>query len=150
MRKILNKRRSLNRTYRDAIIKVGIRFLGGLLIIVQFTIGTPAQSKADFTCGQTITEDPVFTENLSCPPGTGSGIIIGASDITLDLGGYTLSGYSPGTGVLAAGYEGITIRNGTIDGFNDGVFLISTNQATVWFDSQICLRTARSSVNFLP
>jgi hypothetical protein len=42
-----------------------------------------------------------------------------------------LSGYAPGTGVFAIGQEGITIRNGTIEGFNYGVFVINTRQVTV-------------------
>ena len=112
-------------------MKVGIHFLGGLLIVAQFVIGWPAQSKAEFICGQTITEDTVLTEDLACPPGTGSGIVIGASNITLDLGGHTVSGYAPGTGVFSIDQEGITIRNGTIEGFNAGVFVINTQTVTV-------------------
>ena len=106
-------------------MKARSRFLLGLFVLVQFVVGLPAESRAEISCGQTITEDTRLDEDLACPPGTESAIIIGASNITLDLGGHLLSGSAPGTGVFALGYEGITIRNGTIDGFNYGVFVIT-------------------------
>ena len=112
-------------------MKVASRFLLGLFVLVQFGVGLPAESRAEISCGQTITEDTRLDEDLACPPGTESAIVIGASNITLDLGGHMLSGSAPGTGVFALGYEGITIRNGTIDGFNYGVFVINTRQVTV-------------------
>lgn len=83
------------------------------------------------SCGQTITTDTVLTQNLACPAGTDSAIIIGASNITLDLGGHRLSGFAPGNGVFAIGQEGITIKNGTIDGFTYGVFVIDTHLVTL-------------------
>ena len=43
-------------------------------------------------CGQTITQDYTLTEDLDCPPGSVYSIRIGAPDVTLDLGGYTISG----------------------------------------------------------
>ena len=65
------------------------------------------------------------------PGGTGSAVIIDASDITLDLGGHTISGDPFKTGVMVDGQDGVTIRNGTIDGFNDGIFLINTTDVIV-------------------
>jgi hypothetical protein len=112
-------------------MKVWIRFLFGSFVLVQFLAGLPAQSRSKISCGQTITEDTVLTEDLSCPPGTEYALIIGASNITLDLGGHTLSGNAPGTGVFAIDQVGITVRNGAIDGFNYGVFVINTRQVTV-------------------
>jgi hypothetical protein len=112
-------------------MKTGGRFLLILFILVQFVLIFPAESKADITCGQTITEDTILTENLVCPPGTDYSLIIGAPNITLDLGGHMISGHAPDTGVLSVGQEGITIRNGTIEGFNVGVFIIESHQATM-------------------
>lgn len=42
-----------------------------------------------------------------------------------------MSGYTPSKGVFAIDQEGITIRNGTIDGFHDGVFVNNTRQVTM-------------------
>ena len=81
---------------------------------------------AHIACGQVITEDTLLAEDLICPAGTESALVIGASDITLDLGGHVISGHAPGTGVFSIGQEGITIRNGTIEGFNAGVFIMNT------------------------
>jgi hypothetical protein len=91
----------------------------------------PTDSKPEISCGQTITEDTKLDKDLACPPGTESAIVIGASNITLDLGGHMLSGSAPGTGVFSVGQEGITIRNGTIEGFNAGVFIIETRLVTM-------------------
>ena len=112
-------------------MKVASRFFLGLFLLVQFGVGLSAESRAEISCGQTITEDTTLVEDLACPPGTESAIVIGASNITLDLGGHVLSGYAPGTGVFSIGHEGINIRNGTIEGFNYGVFIIDTRRVTV-------------------
>lgn len=100
-------------------------------MLMQFVAGLSTESQSEISCGQTITEDMILTEDLACPPDTEYAIVIGASNVTLDLGGHTISGYTPRTGVFAIGQEGITIRNGTIDGFNVGVFIIETNLVTM-------------------
>jgi hypothetical protein len=124
-------RRILNRLHIEATMKAGNRFLIALLILSQFVIALRADSKAEISCGQTITENTILGEDLVCPPGTNYAIEIGASNVTLDLGGHLLSGYAPGTGVLTVGHEGITIRNGAIEGFNDGIFIINSRNVTV-------------------
>lgn len=81
-------------------------------------------------CGATITTDTKLTSDLtSCP---NNGIVIGADDITLDLGGHTISG--DGTpvescpesewcdvGIDTAGHSGVTIKGGTVRDFAFGV-----------------------------
>jgi len=71
-----------------------------------------------------------------CSPDTQYAIVIGASDITLDLGGHVISGYAPtsgigGIGVFAQGVNGLTISNGTIEGFNRGIFISETDSVTI-------------------
>jgi hypothetical protein len=102
-------------------MKTGSRLFLVLFILVQSVLVYPAESSPEIACSQTIMEDTILTEDLTCPPDTEYAIVIGASNITLDLGGYTISGYTPRTGVFATGKEGINIRNGTIEGFNVGV-----------------------------
>lgn len=74
-------------------------------------------------CGDVITQDTTLDSDLlNCP---GDGIVIGADNITLDLGGHTIDGdRGGGTEGLyedgidnTAGHDGVTIRNGTIKEF---------------------------------
>lgn len=90
-----------------------------------------ANSQTEISCGDTITENTILDQDLACPPGTLFAVNIGGSNITLDLGGHTLSGYAPGTGILATDRNGITIKNGVIDGFNDGIFIINARDVTI-------------------
>jgi len=92
---------------------------------------TATKKDTGLVCGQTITEDTILDRDLICPPGTNFALIIGAPNITLDLGGHVISGYAPDKGVFAQGIEGITIRNGTIEGFEDGIFIIETGHVTI-------------------
>jgi parallel beta-helix repeat protein len=61
---------------------------------------------ANVSCGQTITQDTTLTADLE---GCENPLRIGADDITVDLGGHTLDG-----GISNRGFDGVTIRNGTL------------------------------------
>jgi hypothetical protein len=78
------------------------------------------------SCGQIVTTNAVLTQDLTCP-GT-SGVIAGASGITIDLRGFTLTGdRSPNHyGVLDASYNGVRIKNGVVRNFDDGVDALSS------------------------
>ncbi len=62
---------------------------------------------------------------------SGTGFFIEADNITLNLNGHTITGsYSgplPYYGVLVSGHSGVTIKNGTIQGFVYGVALVNSN-----------------------
>lgn len=77
---------------------------------------------ATLTCGQVIVQDTVLDADVGpCP---GPGIIIGASGITLDLGGHTVFGASSSTssGLLVENQRaGVRVRNGTVTGFQLGI-----------------------------
>lgn len=64
---------------------------------------------------------------IDFPLASGALITISADDVVLDLNGATLDGTPKGSaysfGVLASGHSNITIRNGTIKGFNYGIQL---------------------------
>jgi len=82
-------------------------------------------------CGETITEDTRLGADLVCPQGSPPAITIGAPNITLDLGGHTITGFPPTTGVFAQNIEGLLIRNGTIDGFEEGIFITGTRAVSL-------------------
>lgn len=66
----------------------------------------------------------VLTKNLSGAPAT-DGITVGASNVTLDLNGFTLTGAGSGSGVVAtAGIKtGLVVRNGSITGWSYGIYV---------------------------
>jgi hypothetical protein len=60
---------------------------------------------------------------------TGDCLIITANWVTIDLNGFVISGNGTGSGILAdesAQRRGITVRNGTVQGFESGVNLGGT------------------------
>lgn len=84
-------------------------------------------------CGAVLTQSTALSSDLNCGPGQVA-LVIGASGITVDLKGHTLSG--PATGSLDTGgigilvpapYGNVQIRNGTIRGFGLGVRLDTTS-----------------------
>ena len=72
-------------------------------------------------CGDVITQDTWLDSDLvDCP---GNGIVIGADGVTLDLNGHLIDGVSVASGVHNPGWDGITIKDGTIRQFSQGVAL---------------------------
>lgn len=78
-------------------------------------------SAAHVTCGQTILVSTTLDSDVGpCA----DGLVIGANNVTLDLGGFTLRGTpsaGEGPGVLVSGRTGVTVTNGTITEFDTGV-----------------------------
>lgn len=101
------------------------------------TIGTNYQIRVTahcMVCGQTITEDFTLTKNLDCPPVSEYSIKIGAPNVTLDLGGYTISGdvaHKLDYGIDAKNVNGIRIRNGIVENCLWGIHLIKTDNAII-------------------
>jgi parallel beta-helix repeat protein len=106
--------------------------------ICAFAPTAQASPAVDVSCGEVITRDTRVANDLNdCP---GSGLVIGAPGITLDLGGHRIDG----NGELApdgeteagidntAGHDGVTIKNGAIREFDVGVSLpeLSRNRLT--------------------
>jgi len=76
----------------------------------------------------------VLTSNLTVPRGL-DGIVIAADDVLLDLNGFTIQGgalsfLDSGKGIHApisgGEYKRLAIRNGTITGFSDGIYLFAS------------------------
>jgi len=73
------------------------------------------------TCGQTVTTNAFMTQDLYCP---GShGVVVGADGITIDLKGFTLRGDRTAAtrGVYDDDYDRVTIKNGILRNFDDGL-----------------------------
>jgi parallel beta-helix repeat protein len=79
---------------------------------------------AHVTCGQVISVDTTLDADLVCS--NTDGIVIGADGITLDLNGHSIIQTEPESftaGVAITGHEGVTVQNGAIGLFRDGVFV---------------------------
>jgi len=77
-------------------------------------------------CGQEITQDTTLDGDLTCAEGPA--IVIAADGVTLDLGGFTVSGEGgaeagAGPGILLRGVSGCRVRNGTVEHFGAGVVI---------------------------
>jgi hypothetical protein len=93
---------------------------------------------ANVACGQTITTDTTLDGDVAnCP---GDGIVIGADNITLNLGGHVVDRMGPtdiGAGILnynpatGRGYDGVTIKNGRIQQFNIGVRVVGAARTSI-------------------
>ena len=90
----------------------------------------PAQaSAAHITCGDMITGDVVLDGDVICDETATEGLVIGGDDITVWLEGHSIIGAGgdlPGTdGIRDDGSprSGVTIRGGTVTGFEDGIDL---------------------------
>lgn len=99
--------------------KIVIVPLAVLLTTLMALAGEPALA-AQPACGDVLVADTELEGNLDCPPFT-HGLVIGAHGVTLDLNGFHISGANVGVGVFNIGYNNVTIRNGSISGFRDGV-----------------------------
>jgi hypothetical protein len=88
-----------------------------------FTWGAGEAVATHVSCGDTITTDTTLDSDLAnCP---GPGLVIGADNVTLDLGGHTIDGdggtgfdvgivNGPASTVDRAPHSGVTIENGTV------------------------------------
>jgi parallel beta-helix repeat protein len=97
-----------------------------VLVFAGFTsTGDAAAASSGVRCGSRITRDTTLTKDLHCKK---DGLKIGASGITLDLGGHDIVGPGkPGTkGIQNSGHDGVVITGyagGEVRGFDRGVEL---------------------------
>ena len=81
------------------------------------------------SCGQVITQNVILTSNLNCADS--DGLIVGASDIVIDLNGHTISGpdvdsqekTSSKVGVMIPNMNNVVVQDGTIQGFQAGILM---------------------------
>lgn len=101
------------------------RGLGGvsvLALLLSLTALASPASAEHVQCGDIITTDTRLDSDLGpCP---GNGLIVRADNVTLDLNGHTIfaaNGPVEQVGVLLGNVSGVTVRNGTVEGFDAGV-----------------------------
>ena len=96
-------------------------WLAAPLIALGLGCATPAQA-THVGCGAVINADTTLDSDVTgCPA---NGLHINASDVTLDLGGHTVSGTLQGVGVVTGpGVSRVTVVNGTVRDFNTAMRL---------------------------
>lgn len=94
-------------------------------------LATASAASAQVACGDTITTSVTLTADLDC---SGTGLKVGADKITIDLNGFTIDGDN-GIGDLGIdnglGFDGVTIKNGTISSFDQGISIGSNAQKNI-------------------
>jgi parallel beta-helix repeat protein len=89
------------------------------------------------SCGQVITQNVILTSNLNCADS--DGLIVGASDIVIDLNGYTISGpdidnqekTSSKVGVMVPNMNNVVVQDGTIQGFQAGILMTGSQNVEI-------------------
>jgi parallel beta-helix repeat protein len=93
-----------------------------LLTMIAAILVLPGTARADsVACGAVLTNNvTVDNDVLNC---LGDGLVVAADGITIDLNGHTLDGTGKGVGIRSDGHDGVTIKNGTVNEFEQGVQL---------------------------
>jgi hypothetical protein len=103
--------------------------IGSGALVAALVMPVPAvAATTPVRCGDTIMTSVVLTKNLTC---SGDGLLVGATGVTIDLNGHTISGSGSGIGISTSApwlnpidSGEFSIINGTIRGFESGVRLV--------------------------
>jgi parallel beta-helix repeat protein len=110
-----------------------MKFRLSLVALLAATIVIPAAGATGApspACGDVVTTDVTLSKSLK---GCASGLVVGADNVTIDLNGHSIKGLANGTGIGidVAGRTGVTVKNGNISDFAEGVKLFNTSNSTV-------------------
>lgn len=96
------------------------------LVALGTTFVAGARAATAVGCGAVITQSTTLSADVG-PCATGHGIVVAAGGIVLDLNGFSVRGVNSATeetvGVLLRRVAGVTVRNGTVTGFDAGVLI---------------------------
>src|SRR5256712_10064075 len=91
------------------------------------------------TCAMRVSESFTLANDLTC---AGDGMVVVSDNVTVDLGGHTLTGPGIGpqtwplpqldsVGVRVGGHTGVTIRNGKTTAFSTGIYFIDMVSSSI-------------------
>lgn len=111
----------------------GFRALSAAAIVAGALVATTAPvSATHVACGALITESTSLDSDVGpCP---GDGLVVTSSDVTLDLNGYRVfaaNGAGDNAGVRLVRVTGVTVENGTVEGFDAGIAIMGGGGNTV-------------------
>jgi large repetitive protein len=109
---------------RQGVPRRVVRSIGVVLAVVASVTALPFTAQArPIACGSVLTRSVVLTHDLlGCQ---GDGLVVGASGITVDLGGHTVAGLvsDDSVGIRNAGKTDVLVKNGVVREFERGVQL---------------------------
>src|SRR6266851_6961979 len=96
-------------------------FLAAVFVAIGFSraAATNIAACGTFGAGSYTVINNISSAGINC-------LIFNAGPVTLDLGGFTVSGSGNSNGVVANGIANVTVRNGTFMGFARGIFATGT------------------------
>jgi hypothetical protein len=112
---------------RGANVAFGKAGLTGLTVAAAVAaLGMPAGASAAVQCGDTLTKDVKLKQDLDCSGFGSNALNIGHNGVDIDLNGHRLIGpASLYHGINGPdGYDRLTIRDGTIEGFYHAIDLV--------------------------
>jgi parallel beta-helix repeat protein len=102
---------------------------------------SPTQSypAREGTCAMRVAESFTLANDMTC---SGDGMVVVSDNITIDLGGHTLTGPGMGpqtwplpqldsVGIRTGGHTGVTIRNGKTIAFSTGIYFVDMESSTI-------------------
>jgi len=114
---------------------IGTAAAAGTLVMTGVVAAGPA-SAAVLACGSTVTQSTTLTANIGPCAGT-DGLVVTASNVTLDLNGFKILGKKSGgdnAGVRLVNVSGVTVKGpGTILGFDAGIAVFGGSGNTIKF-----------------
>jgi nitrous oxidase accessory protein NosD len=122
-------------------MKPGLHKLGQFLGLAVTGLGALMASGVAqaLDCNTTVTESVTLNDDIVCRDVGDVGITVAAGDVIIDLNGHTISGFKRENSVgirvrpptAGAVIENVTIMNGTIEFFADGVVIDAADDVTV-------------------
>jgi len=111
-------------------MKLGLSLVVLLAATIVVPIASAKTASSPPACGDVITADVTLTKSLK---GCASGLVVGADNVTIDLNGYTIKGLgtAAGVGIDAADHTGITLKNGKVTDFAEGIKLFNVSNSTI-------------------
>lgn len=122
------RRKHINHTkLRTRAVRVSAAAVATATVMLT-PVARPAAASAELVCGAIITTDVQLTSDLTgC---SGSGLVVGAPGVTIDLAGHSITGTGSGAGIdNEAGHDNVRVHNGTINGFVFGVHLFEADRS---------------------
>jgi parallel beta-helix repeat protein len=110
------------------------------LVALGFALPAPA---AALVCGETLTASVVLAADLECL--AGNGLVIGAEAVTVDLAGHSIVGHDAIGIENAAGFDRVTVKNGTVRGFDTQIRMAGGAGHVV---RDVLLRSGRRAIIF--